>query len=96
MQGLANPNLKVRRAKEHLDALEKELHIFLESKPYEIFRHDDIETQEHVIEIDFTPPPIFPIGAIAGDFVHCLRASLDYVIYGLHRIHTGWDQKTSA
>jgi len=86
MQGLANPNLKLRRAKEHLDALQREVNIFIESKAYEISRRDDLDTGEHIITIKFEVPPIWPIGAVLGDFLCCLRSSLDHLIFGLASI----------
>jgi hypothetical protein len=88
MRGLANPDLKVRRAKLHLDALEMECRRFVESKPYSVTAYDDAKSAEYVVEVQFSTPDIWPMGAIAGDFISCLRASLDHLIHGLVRLGT--------
>jgi hypothetical protein len=87
MQGTANPETKVRRAKVHLDALEQEIAVFGNSKPYRIESHDDTQTSQYVVEVELVAPDIWPIGAILGDFVNCLRSSLDHLIYGLAHMH---------
>jgi hypothetical protein len=83
LKGLANPNLKLRRAKEHLDALEIEVRSFVDAKPHTTVSYDDLATDEYVVEVQFQAPDIWPIGAIFGDFICCLRSSLDHLIYGL-------------
>jgi hypothetical protein len=88
MTGLADPNLKLRRARVHLDALELQCRAFVESKPYRIAAYDDLKTEEYVVEIEFTTPDIWPIGAVAGDLICNLRSSLDHLIYGLVRLGT--------
>jgi hypothetical protein len=95
MKGLANPNLKTRRAKEHLDALKREVDAFVESKPYTVSTQDDFDAGKHIITLDFQPAPIWPIGAIAGDFISCLRSSLDHLVYGLIVANSGKRSNTS-
>jgi len=83
VKGLANPNLKLRRAKEHLDTLEVEIRSFVEAKPHTTTSYDDLGTDEYLVQIQFQGPGIWPIGAIFGDFICCLRSSLDHLMYGL-------------
>lgn len=89
MQGLANPNNKIRRAKIHLDSLESEIRKFTDTKPYRIFTRDDPQADHYVVEYEFDTPEIWPIGPILGDFINCLRASLDHLVYGLVNLHGG-------
>jgi hypothetical protein len=87
VQGLANPDFKVRRAKEHLDALKKEITAFSESKPYKISTQDDEKAGKHVITVQMQIPPVWPIGTIAGDFICCLRSSLDHLAWKMAAVN---------
>jgi hypothetical protein len=89
MQGTANPHTKIRRAKIHLDSLETELRLFAERKPYRFISHDDVESDQYIVQVLFETPEIWPIGAILGDFVCCLRSALDHLVYGLVTLHSG-------
>jgi hypothetical protein len=77
-----NPCLKTVRAKEHLDDLGERLCAFNESKPYTVFREDDTKHQLHIVRFHLEDPPD-AIPLIVGDFLYCLRASLDQLIWAL-------------
>lgn len=89
MQGTANPHTKIRRAKVHLDSLETEIRLFAERKPYRFIYNDDVRSDQYVVQALFETPEIWPIGAILGDFVCCLRSALDHLVYGLANLHSG-------
>lgn len=86
MPGLLAPNLKVSRAKIHLDTLDAAVDDF-RSKPEENQRvtcYDDLETKEFVIKCEPVNEDRLPtLGLIAGDFICNLRSSLDYVTWQL-------------
>lgn len=88
MAGLLNPKLKVGRAKEHLDALRGEISTFEKSEPYRVSTYDDMESGKYVVEIRVAPNIPDQIGLLAGDFICCLRASLDYLAWQLALLTT--------
>lgn len=82
MAGLVQPYLKVQRAKEHLDALDREARLFSKSDPYRISAQDDLERGQYIITVRLDEPPV-RLALIAGDFIGCLRSSLDYLAWQL-------------
>lgn len=72
--------MKVERAKVHLDALGMRVREFIESKPYRITFKDNLERQECVLVIEMDDPPL-DAALIAGDFISCLRSSLDHIVW---------------
>src|SRR5271163_4336461 len=79
---LADPYLKTARAKEHLDALRKELIEFTESQPCEFQGRSDVANQRYRIRILVKDPPE-RLSLIAGDVFCCMRASLDHLVWAL-------------
>jgi hypothetical protein len=79
---------KVDWARHHLDLLNDELEKFKQSEPYTIGTYDDIENEEYWMFLE-TKSEHKEIGLIAGDFVACLRASLDHLATALTMIETG-------
>jgi hypothetical protein len=73
---------KTRRAKLHLEALEQRVVEFVNARPYTITEHDDPQGQVHAFIIKpIGVPESIPL--IAGDFVSCLRSSLDHLAWNL-------------
>lgn len=72
--------MKLERAKVHLDALGVRVKEFIESKPYRITFKDDLERQEYIVVIEMDDPPL-DAALIAGDFISCLRSSLDHIVW---------------
>jgi hypothetical protein len=70
--------MKVDWAKHHLSLLEKEVHRFLDRPPYTIMAEDDLEAGEYRVSLDVDPVSS-AIVLMLGDFVHCLRGSLDHL-----------------
>jgi hypothetical protein len=75
--------VKIERAKEHIGNLAAEIQAFWDSGPYEIVTDDDSEPEHIVYRVLLKGQPAPRLGAIAGDAVHNLRASLDLLIWQL-------------
>jgi len=73
---------KVDWAKHHLDLLDDELKKFASASPYITSAWNDYESDEHVITLDTKQIPD-EMGLILGDFVSCLRGSLDHLATSL-------------
>jgi hypothetical protein len=85
---LADPYLKTARAHEHLEDLRDRLRRFTESEPCRIFREDDIKNRVHIIRIELKDPP-HKVALVVGDFLYCLRSSLDQLVWALSLHNTG-------
>jgi hypothetical protein len=73
---------KIARAKVHLDALSEAVELWRESQAKAPSAYDDLERGEHIIE--FRPPDLdIRVALIAGDFISCLRSSLDHLAWQL-------------
>ena len=73
---------KLDRAKVHLDALDESVKIWAESQTNSSSSQDDAERGEYIVELR-PPAPDIRIALIAGDFICCLRSSLDHLAYQL-------------
>ncbi len=82
MRGLADPYLKTARAKEHLFEIRERLDAFRKNKPIAISHEDDLENQLHIVRLHVRDIPE-KIPLIVGDFVYCLRSSLDQLVWAL-------------
>ena len=72
-------DIKVKRAKEHINNLELLISGFIESKPYEVFRQEETNGETNFrVKVKAQPPQEW--GAIIGDVIHNLRSSLDYLV----------------
>lgn len=78
--------MKMQRAKEHLDSLEAAIRAFEsppdKPKPYRVTEKDDLERGECILKLEIDEPPL-RLGIIAGDFISCLRSSLDWLAWQL-------------
>jgi hypothetical protein len=82
---LADPFLKTARAKEHLDSLKAQLVLFRDSKPHRFSTERDIDNQRYHIHLKVADvPDSFPL--IVGDFLYCLRSSLDQLVWALAKL----------
>lgn len=75
--------LKLRRANEHLETLERAVQGFRVRNPHEVRTQFDSETRDYVVwtRIREMPPPDWSL--IVGDVVHNLRSALDHLAYQL-------------
>jgi hypothetical protein len=82
--GHFHAGFKVGWAKHHLRLLDKEIGSYLgqADKPYTVKAEDDVERGEYVISLGLKPP-LFSLALMAGDFVACLRGSLDHLVTAL-------------
>jgi hypothetical protein len=78
--------MKARRADEHFQSLEKGLAEWA-TKPYTVIEKTDFEKALHIVRIEITPTPEI-IAMLLGDFVCCLRSSLDQLAWGLAHLDT--------
>jgi hypothetical protein len=93
---IRHPHLKACRAKEHLDALDKAIQGFVESKPYRIDLKDDLQAGECVLCVELVGPIPFDLALIAADFISCLRSSLDYLAYQLACVGLAPEQPSTS
>lgn len=77
--------VKVERAKKHVRDLEALVEGFFESSPYEIVVQDQPDTGDRVFRVKILHQPPLEWGAIVGDVVHNLRATLDLLVCELVR-----------
>jgi hypothetical protein len=78
---LKHVTLKVKRAKEHLAALERELRTFLDRGPYKVGAKQHPETRKliyYVVSAELVPDCL-PL--IAGDLIQNLMSALDHLAY---------------
>ncbi len=75
--------LKLRRAHEHLEALDGLVQSFRRRDPHEIRTYFDAEAQECLVWTRIREEPLPEWSLIIGDIVHNLRSSLDHLAYQL-------------
>jgi hypothetical protein len=95
MDRLVNVAVKLERAGEHLDALERRVAAFLNADAYSTYIDETLNGGGIVrVRIKEEMPPAW--SAIAGDIVHNLRSSLDVLLYQLVEAHTGEQPPTTT
>ena len=82
---MADPYLKTARAKEHLEDLRGRLIAFEKSKPCTFSRQDDPENRRHIIRFHIREIAD-KVPLIVGDFLYCLRSSLDQLVWALAQV----------
>jgi hypothetical protein len=90
---MADPYLKAMRSKEHLDSLREGLRSFREDNPIRLLRHDDIENQRYCIRYEIKSVPD-KLHLIVGDFLYCLRSSLDQLVWTLAKLTLPYPEGT--
>jgi hypothetical protein len=79
---LTDPYLKTARAKEHLEELRERIRVFRESEPGSVTRQEDAENGLYILRFEIKNLPD-KITLIVGDFLYCLRCSLDQLVWAL-------------
>ncbi len=74
--------MKTRRAQQHFDALIGEVDHWLNPPPYTITCKYDFEKVLEIWRVDMHLTPE-PVPLLLGDFICCLRSSLDQLAWGL-------------
>jgi len=80
--GLADPYLKLSRAKMHLNALDVLLKEFTGPKAYAVRRYDDLQQKRHCFECKLLDVPDDACLAV-GDAFYNMRSSLDQLVWSL-------------
>jgi len=84
---LDGARLKIVRAKEHLDAVEEAVALYIDSEPYIVDAEHYRQYGENRAEVSCQINP--RISAIIGDCLHNLRCSLDYVMWEIGGTYAG-------
>lgn len=79
LKGAAYLVLKAERAKTHLDALNRELDLFLK-EPYTITRKDDLQNGRHIRRQQMKPGNTILV-MLLGEFLYSLRCGLDQMAW---------------
>jgi hypothetical protein len=81
--------LKLNRAEFHIKTLKESIDAFFESKPLEIVRGVNPDSNEvfGVLRVKRECPPAW--GILVGDFIHNLRSALDHLVWQLVIHETG-------
>lgn len=85
-------NIKLDRARKHINELQDEINRFLSTSPYSVSSRNDIQSQKliyYVTKAEGTPS-IFAV--IIGDILHELRSTLDHLACQLVIIETNGQQ----
>lgn len=84
MPSLIDPNLKLSRAKIHLDSMKEAVSLFRKTNKQTTTSDDDIENGLYVISTHIPhDESSFKIALLLGDFVCNLRSSLDHIAWQL-------------
>lgn len=81
--------LKVKRAREHIENLKREVHAFLESQPYTVDAKRDPQTRRPIYFVSRVAPTPDSLVLIAGDAIQNLMSALDHLAYQLVCRDTG-------
>ncbi len=80
---LKQVTLKVKRAKEHISDLDREIREFLKADPYKVGTKYDPETRKLIYYVSGVRPTPECLALIAGDAVQNLMSALDHLAYQL-------------
>lgn len=72
---------KIRRAKQHVDQLEREIRQFLDANPYKIAVKRDQESRRPIYYVSSVEPTSTSLSLVAGDVIQNLMVALDHLAY---------------
>jgi hypothetical protein len=78
---LKQVTLKIKRAKEHVSDLERELGAFLDANPYKVGAKHDPQTRKLIYYVTSVEPTPDCLPLIAGDAIQNLMSALDHLAY---------------
>lgn len=93
---LFEPDLKRQWANKHLETLKTTIESFVQNHPYQILGEEDFEASQYVIKI--LHPNLLealPTVLALGDFVTCLRSSLDWLAWQLCLLGGDWPTRAN-
>ena len=82
MPTLLSPRLKLERAGEHIKTLHTEFQAYMDRDPHSLSTEVDAEGW-NVVSIEIVRPMPEQLALIAGDAIHCIRSSLDHIVYAV-------------
>jgi hypothetical protein len=85
---LALVNVKIGRAKKHIDDLERDIAAFFASRPFNLTTRRDPESRRLIYYLIDVPVIPQSFATIAGDAIHNLRSSLDHLAHQLFLVGT--------
>ena len=88
---LRQVTLKIKRAKEHVADLERELRAFLNGNPYKVATRRDPQTRKLIYYVSSVEPTPDCLPLIAGDTIQNLMSALDHLAYQIVCSDTGDD-----
>lgn len=81
---LSGVEAKLRRADEHAEAFTGAIAAFTHLHAHGISLEPNHDLSQYIIRVHFgTEPDFARWGVLLGDYVHCLRAALDHLIYAV-------------
>jgi hypothetical protein len=89
MAGHFHVTLKVKRAKEHIADLDREIRRFLDTNPYTVGAKRDSQTRKLIYCVTTAEPTPARLPLIAGDIIQNLMSALDHLAYQLVMSDTG-------
>jgi len=78
---------KLRRAREHLDALHEAGQAFMDGEPYKVTSQREGEWEVAYVEVRWEPP--IELSTVFGDFLQNLRSALDHLMWQLVTLDGG-------
>jgi hypothetical protein len=91
MPSLLDPSAKMDRAKIHLDALDSGVLDWArsETERCRVSANEELERSQYVLNVSIPSGDAqLPLAMIAGDFISCLRSTLDHVAWQLATLTT--------
>jgi hypothetical protein len=92
-RALEDALLRLERADEHLESLDRERRAFIDQAAGRVLRRFEPQTREHIFYIEGQPPRRW--GPILSDFGNQLHSVLDNVVSGL-AVHRGGDDSRTT
>jgi hypothetical protein len=71
---------KLDRANEHLEALKNEVGVFLDGEPHTYWTKADVHSGRYSVHVTIHAEPPLRLSVICGDYIQCLRSTLDYLV----------------
>ncbi len=93
---LDSPRLKLERAKEHLEVIEREIERFLDDDPYALIEECDLQDGSHVFRMKVYAQPAGSLRLLVGECLYNLRSSLDHLAWQLALLTTPTPRDNTA
>ncbi len=76
----SSPDALLRRARKHINELEREASIYANRKPYSLVVNDDLGRSQGSLKVKVDPIPV-DLGCIAFDAISCMRSAMDHAVF---------------